>query len=107
MDKTLGKYAIFQTGGKQYQAIEGKTLEIEKLDAEPGQTVTFEEVLLRRTSDSDILVGQPFTKTSITASVLKHGKAPKVTSFRFKRRKKVQVKKGHRQHFTVVRITKI
>lgn len=105
--KTFEKYAIFQNGGKQYQAVEGKTIELEKIEGEPGQKVTFDEVLLVRSSDNDIVVGQPFTKTKITASIVKHGKAAKVTSFRFKRRKKVQVKKGHRQEFTVVRVEKI
>lgn len=105
--KTFSKYAIFQNGGKQYQAVEGKTIELELLEGEPGQKVTFDQVLMVRSSDTDIVVGTPFTNTKITASIVKHGRAAKVTSFRFKRRKKVQVKKGHRQHYTVVRVETI
>lgn len=101
------RYAIFQTGGKQYQAIEGKTVAIEKLDLLPGATVMFDEVLLRKVKEGDVKIGQPFLDTPITASIIKHTRGPKVIAFRFKRRKKVRTKRGHRQNFTVVRIEKI
>ena len=105
--KTSEKYAIFQTGGKQYQAIEGKTLAIEKIEGEAGQPLEFNEVLLRKTGASDVEIGKPFVGTSVKASIIKQDKSPKVYSFRFKRRKKVRVKKGHRQPFTVIRIEAI
>jgi large subunit ribosomal protein L21 len=104
---TFDKYAIFQTGGKQYQAIEGKTIAIEKLEGNAGDTVEFDQVLLRKTGDNTVEVGRPFVKSSIKASIVKQTQGPKVIAFRFKRRKKVRVKRGHRQPITVVRIESI
>jgi large subunit ribosomal protein L21 len=104
-------YAIFKTGGKQYQAIVGGTVAIEKIDAKAGEAVKFEEVLLRKTVDGvgkeSVEIGQPFLKTPVKASVIKHEKAPKIVVFQFKRRKKYKRKTGHRQPFTVVRIEAI
>lgn len=101
------RYAIIQTGGKQYQAIEGKTLGIEKIEGNPGDKVKFDMVLLRKTAPGAVEIGQPFLKTQVTASIVKQTQGPKVVSFMFKRRKKVQTKKGHRQPVTVVRIEAI
>lgn len=101
------RYAIFQTGGKQYQAIEGQTIAVEKLDLEVGSTFNFDDVLLRKLKEGDIKIGQPFLSTPIKASVVKHGKEAKVVIFKFKRRKMSRVKRGHRQPFTVVRIESI
>lgn len=104
---TFERYAIFQQGTKQYQAIEGKTVAIEKLAAQPGDQVLFDEVLLRKTKEGAVEIGQPFLDTPLKAVVVKHDRGPKVIAFTFKRRKKVRVKKGHRQEFTVVRIESI
>lgn len=98
------RYAIFKTGGKQYQAIEGKTVAIEKIEGEAGDTVEFSEVLFRKTGDQKYEVGQPLLKTSLKASIVKQMKGPKLIVFHFRRRKKSRVKKGHRQLITVVRI---
>ncbi len=104
---TFERYAIFQTGGKQYQALEGKTIGIEKLDVAEGASVTFDTVLLRKTGDNNIEVGKPFLKTAIKATVVKHLRGPKIIVFKFKRRKKQMRKQGHRQPITVVRIESI
>ncbi len=104
---TFERYAIFQTGGKQYQAIEGKTIAVEKLEGESGKALEFNEVLLRKTATGDILVGQPFLEGTIKASIVKQIKDPKVIIFKFKRRKKSRVKTGHRQPKTVIRIESI
>lgn len=103
----FNRYAIIQTGGKQYQALEGKTLAIEKLDAKVGDSVTFDDVLLRKTAEGEIVIGTPFVKTPVKAVVLKHDKDKKLVVFKFKRRKMSRVKRGHRQQFTVVRIESI
>ena len=100
-------YAIFKTGGKQYQAIPGKTVAIEKIEGDAGAILTFDEVLLRKTAKGDIEIGTPFLKSAVKASIVKQMKEPKVISFLFKRRKKVRVKKGHRQPKTVIRIESI
>lgn len=103
----FSRYAIFQTGGKQYQAIEGKTLAIEKLDAAIGDTVSFSDVLLRKSREGDIAVGAPYLDTPVKATIVKHDKDKKVIVFKFKRRKMSRVKRGHRQPFTVIRIESI
>lgn len=102
--KTADKYAIFQTGGKQYQAVVGKTIAIEKVEGEPGDALVFNDVLLRKTGPEAIEIGQPFLTVPVKASIIKHMQGPKITVFKFKRRKKSRVKKGHRQPATVIRI---
>lgn len=106
-DITFSRYAIFQTGGKQYQALEGKTVAIEKLGLADGAEVIFDEVLLRRTDEKTVEVGQPFLSAPIKAVVVKQAKGPKLIAFKFKRRKKYRRKIGHRQQHTVVRIISI
>ena len=104
---SMDRYVIIQTGGKQYQAREGKTLGIEKLDIEEGGSVTFEKVLLRKTGPDALEIGKPFLDVPVKAKVLKHIRGPKLIVFKFKRRKKSMRKKGHRQPITVVRIESI
>jgi len=100
-------YAIIRTGGKQFRAEPGKTIRIPSLDLEPGQTVTFEEVLLGA-SDDEVKVGAPLVgSAAVTAEVLRHGKGEKITIFKHKRRKNYRRKQGHRQKFTEVRISEI
>ena len=106
-DISFERYAIFQTGGKQYQAIEGKTIAIEKLDGQIGDKISFDQVLLRKEAEGKISIGQPYLTTPVKASILKQMRGPKVIIFRFKRRKKSRVKKGHRQAITVIRIEAI
>jgi len=102
------KYAIFQTGGKQYQAIPGKTIAIEKLEGNAGDAVDFAEVLFRKSGDEKFEFGQPYVKgATIKASIVKQMRGPKVIVFKFKRRKKYQTKKGHRQPITVIRVESI
>ncbi len=105
--KTYDKYAIFQTGGKQYQAVEGKTIAIEKIDGEPGAALEFKNVLFRKSGEGQFEIGRPYLDLTVKASIVKQTKDAKVIVFRFKRRKKVRVKRGHRQQKTVVRIESI
>ncbi|MBQ2663293.1 MAG: 50S ribosomal protein L21 [Clostridia bacterium] len=100
-------YAIIVTGGKQYKVSEGDTLFIEKLDAEEGANVTFDQVLLAGEGD-DVKVGAPTVDgATVEAKVVKNGKAKKIYVFKMKRKKNERTKKGHRQPFTKVEITKI
>ncbi len=100
-------YAIFKTGGKQYRVSEGDTLEVEKLNVEEGTETDFPEVLL--VSDGDnVQVGSPFVDgAKVTAQVVAQKRAPKVTAFKFKRRKGYHKTKGHRRLVTRLEITKI
>ena len=102
----FGDYAIIETGRKQYQAIPGKTIAVEKLAGNPGDTIEFKDVLLRKAGDA-IAVGQPHLEKPVKASIIKHERGKKVIAFRFRRRQKVRVKKGHRQEHTVIRIESI
>lgn len=106
-NEVFERYAIFQTGGKQYQALESKTISIEKLDAKEGEEVVFNDVLLRKLGADKIEVGQPYLKTPVKAVILKHSKGPKLIAFKFKRRKKYMRKQGHRQPSTIIRIQSI
>lgn len=102
------KYAIFQTGGKQYQAIPGKTISVEKLVGAAGDSLSFEEVLFRKENDGKFEFGKPYVKgATIKASIVKQMKSPKIIVFKFKRRKKYRLKQGHRQQQTVIRIESI
>jgi large subunit ribosomal protein L21 len=98
-------YAIFTALGQQFRAEKGKTLLLPLMDAEPGATVTFDEVLL--TSDGDTVnAGTPMVKgAKVVAEVVGTRKGEKLSIFKFKRRKGYRRKTGHRQRYTEVRIT--
>ena len=100
-------YAIIVTGGKQYKVSEGDTLFVEKLEAEEGASITFDQVLMAGEGE-DVKVGATTVAgATVEAKVLKNGKAKKVYVFKMKRKKNERKKKGHRQPFTKVEITKI
>lgn len=102
---TFSRYAIFQIGTHQYQGIEGKTVSIQKVEGESGDKVEFKEVLLRKTADDVIEIGQPFVQGSVlTASIVKQMRGPKLIVYHFRRRKKSRVKNGHRQDMTIIRV---
>lgn len=100
-------YAVFRSGGKQYRASTGETLKLEKLDADEGAKVRFDEVLLVG-EGSDIKVGSPLLSgTSVSATVIKQGKSKKVSVVKFRRRQNYLRQHTHRQFFTEVEITDI
>jgi large subunit ribosomal protein L21 len=100
-------YAVFQTGGKQFRAEEGLRIRIPALDAEPGDAVTFDRVLLAG-SDDAVAVGTPTVEgAQVTAEVLRHGREKKIIVFKRKRRKGYRKKAGHRQKFTEVQISSV
>lgn len=99
-------YAIIETGGKQLKVEEGQTLYIEKLNAEAGETVTFDKVLF--VGGDDVKVGSPLVEgASVTAKVVEHGRGKKIVVYKFKKRKNYRRKQGHRQPFTKVTVDKI
>ena len=98
-------YAVIATGGKQYRVTKDATLRVEKLNAEPGSTVEFGEVLLMG-EGSDVKLGTPLlTGSKVVATVVRHGKGEKVSIVKFRRRKHYLRQKNHRQAFTEVKIT--
>ena len=96
-------FAVIKTGGKQYKVAENDIIVIEKLDAETGGTVTFDDVLMAGTG-SDVKVGAD-AKATVTGEVIEQRKGNKVLVFKKKRRQNYRRKRGHRQLETVVRIT--
>jgi large subunit ribosomal protein L21 len=97
-------YAVIATGGKQYRVTKDATLRVEKLDAEPGATVEFGEVLLMG-EGANVKLGAPLLKGSkVTATVVRHGKGDKVVIVKFRRRKHYLRRGTHRQQFTEVKI---
>jgi large subunit ribosomal protein L21 len=100
-------YAVIETGGKQYRVSAGKTLEVEKLPVEAGQSFTFERVLLVN-QDGKTTLGSPVVgQASVVADVVEHKRGPKSTAFKMKRRKGYHRTVGHRQQMTVVKINEI
>lgn len=100
-------YALIETGGKQYRVEKDSVLFIEKLNAQEGDTVTFDKVLLVN-KDGETKVGAPIVNgAKVVAKVVKHGKAKKVTVFKFKAKKNYKRTRGHRQPFTKVVIESI
>lgn len=101
--------AVIKTGGKQYIASSGKKLKVEKLGGNSGESVYFGEVLLVGDSEGkNVKVGKPTVSgAKVEGKILKQGRAKKVIIFKHKPKKRYRVKRGHRQHFTEVEITKI
>ena len=100
-------YAVFRSGGKQYRAAKGDVLRLEKIEADEGATVKFDEVLLVG-EGSDVKVGNPVVSGStVSGKVLRQGKSKKVPVVKFKRRQNYLRQGNHRQFFTEVEITGI
>jgi len=100
-------HAIIKTGGKQYRVAEGDTLYIEKLDKEIGETVTFDQVLAVVGEDTQTFGMPTVSGATVTAEVVKNGKAKKVIVYKMKPKKNYRRKQGHRQPYTCVKIGKI
>jgi len=100
-------YAIIKTGGKQYRVAEGDEIYVEKLAANEGDEVAFDQVLTI-VNDDDVKVGKPFIEgAKVTAKVEAQGKAKKILVFKYKAKSNYRRRQGHRQPFTKVVIEKI
>ena len=98
-------YAIITTGGKQYKVSEGDVIKVEKLDAEAGQAVTFDQVIA--ISDGALKVGEDVKASTVSATVMEQGRGRKVIVYKYKRKTGYHKKNGHRQAYTQVKIEKI
>ena len=98
-------YAIIATGGKQYKVSEGDIIKVEKLDAEAGATVTFDQVVA--VSDKELKVAGDVANASVTATVMEQGRYRKVIVYKYKRKTGYHKNNGHRQAYTQVKIEKI
>lgn len=100
-------YAVIKTGGKQYRVAPGDELRFEKLHGAVGDTVLFDQVLLRSDGQS-VDVGRPVLEDAkVTGRIKRHGKGDKVLVFKYKRRKNIRKLRGHRQEYSLVRIENI
>jgi large subunit ribosomal protein L21 len=100
-------YAVIRTGGKQYRVTQDAVLTVEKLDAEAGATVTFQDVLAIG-GDAGLTLGAPtIAGATVTATVVDQTRGDKVIIFKKRRRQNSRRKNGHRQHQTVLRISAI
>src|ERR1043166_3013386 len=100
-------YAVIKTGGKQYRVAAGDKLKIESQSVDVGSDLTLSEVLMVANGDS-ISLGTPLLAgASVQATVLAHGRGPKIKIFKMRRRKHYRKTQGHRQNFTEIRITGI
>jgi large subunit ribosomal protein L21 len=100
-------YAVIETGGKQYRVELGTELEVELLDAEPGQEINLDRVLLVVDGDKSA-VGQPVVEdAAVSAKVLRRDRGEKTISFKYRPKARRRVKKGHRQELTVLKITDV
>src|SRR3970282_797408 len=101
------RYAIIQTGGKQYRAVEGEAIEVEKLDAEVGKKVELADVMLVADGDT-VMVGTPtVADAKVAATVLAQDKGEKITVFKYKPKIRYRVKTGHRQRLTRLQVDSI
>ena len=98
-------YAILATGGKQYKVSEGDVIKVEKLNAEAGNTVTFDNVIA--VSNDSLKVGADVANATVTATVMEQGRGKKVIVYKYKRKTGYHKKNGHRQAYTQVKSDKI
>jgi large subunit ribosomal protein L21 len=100
-------YAVIKTGGKQYRVAAGETIKVERLVADVGQDVKLDQVVAVG-SGAELVLGAPLVAgASVVASVVSHGRHPKVRIFKMHKRKHYRKSQGHRQSFTEIRISAV
>ncbi len=101
------KYAIVESGGKQYKAVEGESIQLDRLPLQVGEEIQMDQVLLLVDED-DVTVGTPTVKDmNVFAKVVEHLKGPKVVIFKYSPKKRIRVKTGHRQNYTRLQVEQI
>jgi large subunit ribosomal protein L21 len=100
-------YAVIEQGGKQYRISPGDVVRLERLSGNPGENVTLDRVLLVN-DDGELKVGRPVLEgASVAGTIVEQHRTRKIIVFKFKRRKQFRRKRGHRQHYTAVKIQAI
>ena len=101
------KFAIVESGGKQYRAVEGRTIEVDRLPVEAGEKFSIERVLLVAEDDA-VQVGTPTVNgVEVKVTVAEHTKGPKIDRFKYRPKKRIRVRGGHRQQYTVLMVDSI
>jgi large subunit ribosomal protein L21 len=94
------RFAIVESGGKQYRAVEGRTIEVDRLPDDPGRKFDFERILLMADGD-EVMIGTPTVSgIEVKVTVVDHIKGPKIDRFKYRPKKRIRVRGGHRQQFT-------
>jgi large subunit ribosomal protein L21 len=107
MNTRTKMFAVIKTGGKQYRVAADDVITVAKLEGEPGSTVTFDQVLMV-SNDNGVEIGAPAVSgLTVSGEVVEHTRGEKVIAFKKRRRQNSRRKRGHRQDYTVVRITAI
>ena len=100
-------YAVIKTGGKQYRVAAGEKIKVEQIPADVGAEITLDQVLMVGEGES-VKIGTPIIAgAKVTATVIAHGRGPKVKIFKMRRRKHYQKHQGHRQNYTEIQISGI
>jgi large subunit ribosomal protein L21 len=98
------RFAIVESGGKQYRVVEGRTIEVDRLPVEAGTKFDIERVLLMADGD-DVMVGTPVVSDILVkVTVADHTKGPKIDRFKYRPKKRIRVRGGHRQHYTLLMV---
>lgn len=98
------RFAIVESGGKQYRAVEGRTIEVDRLPLETGKQFNLERVLLMADGD-EVLVGTPTVNgIEVQVTVADHIKGPKIDRFKYRPKKRIRVRGGHRQQYTLLKV---
>lgn len=100
-------YAVIKSGGKQYRVAAGETIKVERLSGDVGADVTIDQVVAVG-SGAELVLGAPLVAgASVLASIVSHGRHPKVRIFKMKKRKHYQKRQGHRQSYTEIRVSAV
>lgn len=97
-------YAVIRSGSKQYRVAPGDTIRVETLAGKIGAKVTFDDVLAVHTDEKKLVTGEAAGKAAITGKIVRQGRGPKLTVFKYRKTKQYKISRGHRQNYTAVEI---
>lgn len=97
-------YAVIRSGGKQYRAVPGETIRVERLEGKVGGSITFDNILAVRTDEKKIVSGSGIAKAKVTGKIVAHVRGPKLKVMKFKKTRQYKILRGHRQNYTTVEI---
>jgi len=100
-------YAVVKIGGHQYVVRPGDLIEVQRLKAEPGQEIELRDILMLKTDDGKVLIGNPTVEAKVILKVLEHTRGPKIRGFKYRAKKRYRRRWGHRQELTKVKVEKL
>ncbi len=100
-------YAVIRSGNKQYRVAPGDTVRVERMPGKVGAKVTFDDVLAVHTDEKKILTGDNASKAAVTGKIVRQGRGPKLTVFKYRKTKQYKISRGHRQNYTAVEVSDI